>query len=85
MSYSKTTWVQNSQPAITADRLNNIESGVEEAHVALDSFSLVGGEYPLSNNPVFSSIFLPIAGVSFTGEGSVIFNHQQTILPMWFA
>lgn len=32
MSYSKTTWNNNAPPAINADNLNNMESGIEAAY-----------------------------------------------------
>ena len=39
MSYSKTTWVNNSAPYINADNLNKIEQGIYDAHVSVDSLS----------------------------------------------
>lgn len=30
MAYTKTTWVDNSPPAINADNLNKIENGIED-------------------------------------------------------
>lgn len=36
MTYSKTTWVQNSPPYINATNLNKVEQGIEDAHAALD-------------------------------------------------
>lgn len=32
MPYDRTTWVDGSEPAITAERLNKLEQGVEDAH-----------------------------------------------------
>ena len=32
MAYSKTTWVNNSTPAINATNLNNMETGIDDAH-----------------------------------------------------
>ena len=32
MAYSKTTWVNNTSPAINDTNLNNIETGIEDAH-----------------------------------------------------
>jgi len=32
MAYSKTTWVNNTTPAINATNLNNMETGIEDAH-----------------------------------------------------
>lgn len=32
MAYSKTTWVNDTTPAINADNLNNMEDGIEAAH-----------------------------------------------------
>lgn len=36
MAYSKTTWVNNSAPAINATNLNKIETGIEGAHTTAD-------------------------------------------------
>ena len=33
MTYTKTTWVNNSTPAINATNLNKIEQGIYDAHV----------------------------------------------------
>lgn len=32
MAYTKTTWVDDSAPAINADNLNNMETGIGDAH-----------------------------------------------------
>jgi hypothetical protein len=84
MSYNKTIWADGKQPSISALRLNKIEEGIEMAHNALDALSMVSGEYDLSSAPIFSNIFHPVSGISFIGEGQVVFNSQQTILPEWF-
>lgn len=37
MVYSKTTWVDDSAPALSAANLNKVETGVEEAHGSADA------------------------------------------------
>lgn len=37
MGYDKTTWVNNSAPAINETNLNKIETGIDEAHDAIDN------------------------------------------------
>ena len=37
MAYNKTTWVDNSAPAVDAAHLNNIENGIEALDIALGS------------------------------------------------
>lgn len=37
MAYTPTTWVDGSEPAITATRLNNMETGIYQAHELLDT------------------------------------------------
>lgn len=37
MAYTKTTWVNNSQPYINADNLNNIENGIETNDIAINT------------------------------------------------
>jgi len=32
MAYTKTTWVNGESPAVNASNLNNIETGIDEAH-----------------------------------------------------
>jgi hypothetical protein len=32
MTYTKTTWVNGESPAVNASNLNNIETGIDEAH-----------------------------------------------------
>jgi len=32
MSYDPTTWVNNQAPGITAEQLNRMETGIDEAH-----------------------------------------------------
>ena len=39
MAYSKTTWVNNSAPAINDTNLNHIETGVDEAHDSIENTS----------------------------------------------
>lgn len=36
MSYTKTTWVNDSTPAINADNLNKIEQGIKDAHDGIE-------------------------------------------------
>ena len=36
MSYTKTTWVNDSEPALDQDNLNKIEQGIYDAHVTAD-------------------------------------------------
>jgi len=39
MAYTKTTWVNGSQPYLNADNLNKIEQGIYENSVAIENFS----------------------------------------------
>ena len=39
MAYSPTTWINNTAPAINATNLNNIETGVDEVHDAVENIT----------------------------------------------
>lgn len=41
MAYSKTTWINNTSPAINAANLNNIETGIEDAHDEIAKTTLI--------------------------------------------
>lgn len=36
MAYTKTQWISNQKPAITATNLNKMEQGIEEAHILIE-------------------------------------------------
>lgn len=42
MAYTKTTWVNDSQPAISAENLNNIENGISALDTAVGSTDISG-------------------------------------------
>lgn len=41
MSYTKTTWVDNSLPSINATNLNNIESGIETNEASIEALKVL--------------------------------------------
>jgi hypothetical protein len=45
MAYTKTTWVNDTTPAINATNLNKIEQGIYDAHTNL--ITIVTGTYPV--------------------------------------
>lgn len=37
MPYTKTVWKNGASPGISADRMNNMEKGIEDAHTAIET------------------------------------------------
>lgn len=61
MAYTKTNWVNDGPPAIDADNLNKIETGLFEAHswlaspIKIQVFTTPSKSYPSGNTWVYSS------------------------------
>ena len=66
MSYTKTTWVDNSEPPISADNLNKIEQGIYDATEGLaDKVDKVTGK-GLSTNDYTDAEKTKLAGIDMT-------------------
>lgn len=86
MSYTKTTWVDNSAPAIDATNLNKIEQGIYDAHTekqdtlvsgtnikTVNSTSLLGsGDVSVQPTLVSGTNIKTINGNSLLGSGNIV-------------
>ena len=64
MAYTKTNWVNDSQPPISADNLNNMENGIFNANALADNIddayddtaTYAVGDYAIYNNTLYKCI-----------------------------
>lgn len=71
MAYTKTTWVDNSAPAIDAENLNKIEQGIYDAHTGKQDRLVSGTNIKTINgNSILGSGNLVIEGGGGGGGGS---------------
>lgn len=79
MSYTKTTWVANQSPAISATNLNKIEEGVQNAHEA------VGAEGTLYSRIEFTADTSDDVklGLGETSTAQTTLQYRITLPPDW--
>lgn len=74
MSYTKTTWVDNSEPPISADNLNKIEQGIYDATEGLaDKVDKVTGK-GLSTNDYTDAEKTKLAGIDMTTKQDTLIS-----------
>ena len=61
MAYVKTTWVEGGAPGISADKLNNIESGIEDNETAIgqNEIAIEDNETAIGQSNLFNVLLTP--------------------------
>jgi len=80
MAYTKTTWINDTSPAISAENLNKIEQGIYDAHSDISDLDVVGEyeakqrDFMLNNN----RITFTYGGYIFHGTGETLDNIKSS-------
>ncbi len=76
MSYTKTTWEDDTTPAINATNLNKMEDGIEDAHKEYASFYLTtGGLTSVSS----TALTVVVNATSLSSSGSIFVLASNTV------